>query len=411
MLPTKSNTADQGCSPVSSNCVIWQGPDLSCINLCNGDTISSVVYKVATDLCTIKTSLDLTNLDLSCLVSFCSSVNPAPTTKTLSAVLDFIIDKVCCLNAKVDALPAGGGSSYTEPNLALPTCLQYTDPGTGQVITTLVHNQYTLRLGTQFCSLKATVDSHTTTLSAYNTRITALENAPTVTLPLVTPNCILTPGTPTAMNLVLDELEAQYCTLRGVLGTNTALTTAVAQQCQGLGASNALSTSGTISSLSGWNATSTTIASAVQNLWVVLCDMRQTIYDLKNTVGATDCSAFLLGFSAATNEDRTQVTVFFNGGDTVIPSGFTNCTAQGSKITIKDTSGHTYTDNVNLVTAVTDTDGITFTVSGASLNTSQAYTITVEGCLIKNGNTCSKTATFTVSVPCPIISSVTATLT
>ena len=411
MLPTKSNTADQGCSPVSSNCVIWQGPDLSCINLCNGDTISSVVYKVATDLCTIKTSLDLTNLDLACLVSFCSSVNPAPTTKTLSAVLDFIIDKVCCLNAKVDALPAGGGSSYTEPNLALPTCLQYTDPGTGQTITTLVHNQYTLRLGTQFCSLKATVDSHTTTLSAYNTRITALENAPAVTLPLVTPNCILTPGTPTAMNLVLDELEAQYCTLRGVLGTNTALTTAVAQQCQGLGASNALSTTGTISSLPGWNATSTTIASAVQNLWVVLCDMRQTIYDLKTSVGATDCSAFLLGFSAATNQDRTQVTVFFNGGGTVIPSGFTNCTAQGSKITIKDASGKTYTDFVNLVTAVTDTDGITYTVSGAALNTSQAYTITVEGCLTKSGNTCSKTATFTVAVPCPIISSVTATLT
>ena len=411
MLPTKSNTADQGCSPVSSNCVIWQGPDLSCINLCNGDTISSVVYKVATDLCTIKTSLDLTNLDLACLVSFCSSVNPAPTTKTLSAVLDFIIDKVCCLNAKVDALPAGGGSSYTEPNLALPTCLQYTDPGTGQTITTLVHNQYTLRLGTQFCSLKATVDSHTTTLSAYNTRITALENAPAVTLPLVTPNCILTPGTPTAMNLVLDELEAQYCTLRGVLGTNTALTTAVAQQCQGLGASNALSATGTISSLPGWNATSTTIASAVQNLWVVLCDMRQTIYDLKTSVGATDCSAFLLGFSAATNQDRTQVTVFFNGGGTVIPSGFTNCTAQGSKITIKDASGKTYTDFVNLVTAVTDTDGITYTVSGAALNTSQAYTITVEGCLTKSGNTCSKTATFTVAVPCPIISSVTATLT
>ncbi len=411
MLPTKSNTADQGCSPVSSNCVIWQGPDLSCINLCNGDTISSVVYKVATDLCTIKTSLDLTNLDLACLVSFCSSVNPAPTTKTLSAVLDFIIDKVCCLNAKVDALPSGGGSSFTEPNIALPTCLQYNDPTTGQPVTSLIHNQYTLRLGNQFCTLKATVDSHATTIASHNTRITALENRPTTTLPLVTPNCILTPGTPTAMNLVLDELEAQYCTLRGVLGTNTALTTAIAQQCQGLGASSALSTTGTISSLPGWNAASTTVASAVQNLWVVLCDMRQTIFDLKTSVGATDCSAFLLGFSAATNQDRTQVTVFFNGGGTVIPSGFTNCTAQGSKITIKDASGKTYTDFVNLVTAVTDTDGITYTVSGAALNTSQAYTITVEGCLTKNGNSCSKTATFTVAVPCPIISSVTATLT
>ena len=412
MLPTKSNTADKGCSPVSSNCVIWQGPDLGCIDLCNGDAISDVVYKVATKLCTIQTSFDLSTLDLSCLVSFCSATNPAPTgdNKTLSAVLDFIIDKVCCLNTAIENLPAGGGSSYTEPNVALPTCLQYTDPGTGQTVTVLQHSAYTLRLANQHCSLKATVDGHTTTIAAHNTRITALENAPAVTIPQVTPNCIL-PAVPTAMNVVLDELEAQYCLLRTTLGTNTALTSAVAQQCQGLGASAALSTSGTISSLPGWNATSTTVASAMQNLWVVLCDMRQTIYDLKNTVGQTDCSAFLLDFTAATNEARTEVTVFFNGGGTVVPAGFTNCTALGSKITIKDTSGHVYTDNVNLVTAVTDTDGITYTVSGASLNTSQAYTITVEGCLIKDGNSCSKTATFTVSVPCPIISSVTATLT
>jgi len=410
MLPTKSNTADKGCSPVSSNCVIWQGPDLGCIDLCNGDAISDVVYKVATKLCTIQTSLDLSTLDLSCLVSFCSAANPAPTNKTLLAVLDFIIDKVCCLNTTIQNLPAGGGSSYTEPNVALPTCLQYQDPGTGQTVTVLQHSAYTLRLANQHCSLKATVDSHTTTIAAHNTRITALENAPAVTIPQVTPNCIL-PSVPTAMNVVLDELEAQYCLLRTTLGTNTALTSAVAQQCQGLGASAALSVSGTISSLPGWNATSTTIASSMQNLWVVLCDMRQTIYDLKNTVGQTDCSAFLLGFTAAANEARTQVTVFFNGGGTVVPSGFTNCTAQGSKITIRDTSGHVYTDNVNLVTAVADSDGITYTVSGAALNASQAYTITVEGCLTKDGNTCSKTATFTVSVPCPIISSVTATLT
>jgi len=408
MLPTKSNTADKGCSPVSSNCVIWQGPDLSCIDLCNGDAISDVVYKVATKLCTIQTSLDLSTLDLSCLVSFCSATNPAPTTKTLSAVLDFIIDKVCCLNTTIANLP-GGGSSFTEPNLALPTCLQYADPATGQTITQLVHNQYTLRLGNQFCSLKAAVDGHTTTLATYNTRITALETAPGLSLPTVTPNCIL-PATPTAMNVVLDKLEEEYCGLRNVLGANTALTASIAQQCQGLGASPALSTSGTISSLTGWNANSTSIASAVQNLWVVLCDMRQTIYDLKTTAGQTDCSSFLLGFSAAANEARTQVTVFFNGGETVIPAGFANCTAQGSKITIKDASGKTYTDYVNLLTAVTDTDGITYTVSSAALNTSQAYTITVEGCLTKNGNTCSKTATFTVSVPCPIITSVTATL-
>lgn len=412
MLPTKSNTADKGCSPVSSNCVIWQGPDLSCINLCNGDAVSDVVYKLATQLCTIKTSLDLSTLDLSCLVSFCSATNPAPTNKTLSAVLDFIIDKVCCLNTTIANLPASG-SSYTEPNLALPTCLQYTDPATGQTITQLVHNQYTLRLGNQYCTLKATVDTHTTTLATYNTRITALENSPAVTLPTVTPNCIL-PSTPTAMNLVLDELEAQYCNLRSVLGTNAGLTAAVGQQCQNLATQNALSQPGYVSGLTGWvpstgDALSGTVAGAIKNLWVVLCDMRSAIYDLKNAAGTTDCSAFLLGFSAAANEARTQVTLFFSGS-TVVPAGFANCNAQGSKVTIKDTSGHTYVGYVDLVAAQTDTDGVQFTVSGASLNASQNYTVTVEGCVSKNGNTCSKVATFTVAVPCPIITSVSATL-
>jgi hypothetical protein len=216
------------------------------------------------------------------------------------------------------------------------------------------------------------------------------------------------------MNLVLDELEAQYCNLRSVLGTNAGLTAAVGQQCQGLASQNALSQPGFVSGLNGWvptsgDALSGTVAGAIKNLWVVLCDMRSAIYDLKNTAGTTDCSAFLLGFSAAANEARTQVTLFFSG-TTVVPAGFANCNAQGSKVTIKDTSGHTYIGYVDLVAAQTDTDGVTFTVTGASLSASQNYTVTVEGCVSKSGNTCSKVATFDVPLPCPIITSVSATL-
>jgi hypothetical protein len=413
MLPTKSNTADKGCSPVSSNCVIWQGPDLSCINLCNGDAISDVVYKLATKLCTLQTSLDLSTLDLSCLVSFCAATNPAPTNKTLSAVLDFIIDKVCCLNTTIQNLP-GAGAGFVEPNLTMPTCLQYTDPATGQTITQLVHNQFTLRLGNQFCTLKATVESQAATLATYNTRITTLENRPGLTLPTVTPNCIL-PATPTAMNIVLDELEAQYCNLRSVLGTNAGITAAVGQQCQNLAAQDALSQAGFVGGLSGWvpatgDALSGTMAGAVKNLWVVLCDMRAAIFDLKTTAGATDCSAFILNFSAAANEARTTVTLFFSG-TTIVPAGFANCTAQGSKVTIKDTSGKTFTGYVDLIAAQTDTDGVPFTVSGAGLSVNSNFTVTVEGCVSKSGSTCSKVATYSVPVPCPIITSVTATLT
>lgn len=409
MLPVKSNTADKGCSPVSSNCVIWQGPDISCINLCNGDAISDVVYKLATQLCTIQTSFNLSTLDLSCLVSFCSATNPAPTgaNKTLSAVLDFIIKKVCCLNTTIQNLPQGG-ASYTEPNIALPTCLQYVDPATGQTVTELVHRQYTLRLANQHCSLKATVDGHTATIATHNTRITALENRPALTLPKVTPNCIL-PAISTDMNIVLDELESQFCLVRGVLGTNPALVSAIGQQCQGLASAPALSAPGTVSSLPGWNATSTTVASAIQNIFVVLCDMRLAVFNLNTTAGATDCSTFILGFNAAANEARTQVTLFF-AGSTVVPAGFANCTAQGSKVTIKDSANKTFTGFVDLIAAQTDIDGVTFNISAAALNTSSNYTVTVEGCVSKSGSTCNKVATFNVSVPCPIITSVSATL-
>jgi hypothetical protein len=328
--------------------------------------------------------------------------------------LDFIIKKVCCLNDTVKNLDLTGGAGYVEPNVSLPTCLQYTDPTTGQTVTQLQHSVFTLKLANSYCSLKATVDTHTTQLTTLGTRITALESAGGISLPTVVPNCLLTPGTPVQMNVLLDELEAQYCNLRAVLGTNAGITSAIAQQCSNLGNQNALSQAGYVSGLTGWvpasgDALSGTLAGAVKNLWTVLCDMRAAIYDLKNTAGQTDCSAFILGFTAAANSDRTQVTLFFQG-TTVVPAGFANCTQQGSKVTIADTSGHTYTGYVDLVAAQTNASGVAFTVSGASLNTSQAYTVTVFGCVSKSGSTCSKEAKQTVSVPCPIISSVTATL-
>ena len=51
------NLDNSPCSPISSNCVVWQGPDISCLNLCTGDTISDVVAAMATELCTILDTL------------------------------------------------------------------------------------------------------------------------------------------------------------------------------------------------------------------------------------------------------------------------------------------------------------------------------------------------------------------
>lgn len=405
MLPVKSNTADPGCTPVSSNCVVWQGPDIPCINLCTGDTVSSVVYKVASDLCLIKSSWDLTNLDLSCLVEFCTSVGPAPTTKTLAAVLDFIVKKVCCLN---DLIEAGTGTPEPpapEAPLALPTCLQTSgDAATGYQIS---HRNFTLRLGDRFCTLKTAVDA----MADHEDRISDLESRPAITLPTVTPQCIL-PSSPTAMNVVLAELEKQYCLLRTALGTNSQITLATAQQCTGLTNANALSQPGLMSGYTNWIANPTNMAQAFQNLWITVCDLRGAIAALKNCCTTADCTQFVLGCDVSTNNDRTVVTLDFNPG-TVIPSGFINAVS-GSTITISD-KVNTKTFPLDLVQYASSTGVLSLTVAGSgvvgqALNTSQEYTITITGRIIKDQTSCERTITKTASLACPVISSVTATL-
>jgi len=417
MLPTKSNTAEQGCVPVSSNCVVWQGPNLACLNLCNGDTVSDVVYKVAEKLCTIQSELVLTDQQLSCLLTFCSSVGPAPTTKTVSAVLDFIIKKVCCLNTRITTLESGSGSGSgtgtqaVDPLLNVAQCLQFQDPATGQTITQLAHTQYTLRIGNQYCSLKAVVDQHTSQITTLTTRVTALEARPIAqALPTVVPNCILTPGTATAMNLVLDELENQYCLLRGVLGTNTQLTTATASQCANLSSANALSQPGTMSGYTGWNASVTNLAQAFQNLWITVCDIRAAVASLKGSA-TVDCTQFVLSFDASANNDRTEITLDFNPG-TIIPAGFSNA-AIGSKVVVSDgTNSKTFDINLtNLAASGVFTAVVAGgSVVGTALNTSQPYTVTVTGNITKDGQNCNKNASKTISVPCPIITNVTATI-
>ena len=57
MIPTNSNNLTN-CDPISSNCVIWQGPDLPCVEICTGDTISDVVAALCTELQLLQTLIE-----------------------------------------------------------------------------------------------------------------------------------------------------------------------------------------------------------------------------------------------------------------------------------------------------------------------------------------------------------------
>ena len=168
MIPTQSSSDTNGCNNISSNCVIWQGPDIACIDLCTGDTVSEVVAKLAEKLCDIISGVqsepDLSGFDLKCALP--SGTAPSTLKDNLQAIVDYIC-----------ALPSGGsGGSTTLPNINLCTNLEYEDPATGATVTSLPLDQYALLVGNRVCSILDSITTINNSLTALGDRITILEN-------------------------------------------------------------------------------------------------------------------------------------------------------------------------------------------------------------------------------------------
>lgn len=411
MLPTNSNTADQGCSPVSSNCVIWQGPNIACINLCTGDSVSDVVYKLATEVCEMKAQLDLSEVDFDCLVS--AAIGTPEPEHTLTTAITLLVNKVCDLDGIINALQNNDGSVNLDFAVQIPSdasCFYTTDIN-GDPVFSLAHSTFTKNIAKKVCQLNTLVSQHTSTLNNHETRIIALETAEDANNDLlVTPVCVLPTSPDVSVATAFEALEQQFCQLRTVTGMPTALSAALTYQCQGLGQENALSVNGTMSSLVGWKSPVTTVADALQNMFITLCDMRAAVKDIVvNGGGGTatgfNCSTVIVDFGVTLNEARTQATIFFAGLVT-IPDGVTDCTSQGAKLTFTDTNGSKSIHYINVTSNKSNTEGTTFTLTG--LNTSLNYNVLLEACFTKNGSQCTKTVNKTAPISCSVVSNVTA---
>jgi hypothetical protein len=344
----------------------------------------------------------MSDVDFNCLLTECTTTtNPQVT---VAGIIQLIIDNVCCsvntLTNVTNGLTDKTNNLYSEPELVLPECLQYIDPSTGLPVTTLVLSEYAVLTAQALCDLRATVNTQSSQIISIDNRVTILENEPGYVPPLVTPTCTygtVISGVPAEMNVVITNLDSAVCQLSSSIGSTTNILNAASQQCALLGSQTALSQSGTMSSLTGWNNTISNLAQSMQNLWVTVCDMRAAIYDVKQCCGQADCSLFFLGYSSGANTARDQVTVFFNLL-TTIPLGFANCPML-STITITDGDGNIYSDAFDLVSASTNPSGIIINVGAAYLNPALPYTITVTGCVVKDGVTCSKIVTQILAVP------------
>lgn len=323
MKPT--NTNGNGCDPMSSNCVVWQGPNIECIDLCKGDNISTVVAKLATELCNLIETFNIDNFDLSCF----NLAECAP--KDFKALINLLIEKIC-QDQGITTETVAGGCPDCEVNICAE--FQYTGP-TGDTVTTMQLKDYVLAIGNKLCTLVSQIGTIDDTLDSHNTRISNLEqaSAPTVNLPSVTPTCVL-PSTPQDLDVLLGAVEEEFCKLQNATGKDVDIITALNAACAGLNNQDRLAGNGTMSQIIGWNQTPNSLAQSFSNLWKTVCDLRSAVQFIQNNCCDTGCSSIDIVVDAVLN-NPTELVLTFSGS---IPNFYID-SPSATTITITDVSG------------------------------------------------------------------------
>ena len=292
------NLDNRPCSPISSNCVIWQGPDIPCIKLCTGDTVSDMVAKLGTELCTIMDQLNVSNYDLSCLdLTGCAPAD-------FKGLIQLLITRICELN---------GITPATEKASGCPDCVVSVAPCFVQgTQTTMQLIDYVQMIANRVCSILDEIANINNQITTINTTLADLQyqidNLPTYTLPSIPVDCILGPGNH-SLDVVLETLMNDdtlgYCRLLQATGTPAEVNAAVLSQCIA-DSDHALASGNPGTTFSAYYAGSwinsgtlgsaPTVANAINNAWIAICDIYTYLAS---------------GFNVA---DTTTVNLSYSGG-------------------------------------------------------------------------------------------------
>lgn len=391
------NADEKGCNPISSDCVIWQGPDIECIKLCKGDSVSTVVAKLATELCNLIDQFDIDAYDLDCLnLGDCGP-------KNFQDLIQLLIERICALEGIEPPTPEEGISGCPDCVVNIAECFYYQNPQ-GDTETTMQLIDYVTAIGNSVCTLIGQINTINQILENHEGRIEALENAPDpeVVLPLVTPVCVL-PAQPTDMNVVLAALETQFCELIGATGSAIDLYGAIAQQCAGLNDATQLAGSGNMSGITGWQSTVSNLAAAISNIWLTICDIRSAVQNIQVNCCPNNCDDIDVTMTASLPDPNT-LKVNFTGS---IPFGFTSCNPAGQSLRVQDESGGEIIVTVDVVANLNNLAGITFDLTGSPLNTTENLTLTIDSFCLKNteGTQCQSVLQYILgnTVNCPVL--------
>lgn len=388
------NLDNSPCSPISSSCVIWQGPNIPCIKLCTGDSITDVVYALATELCSIVDAVNISTLDLSCL----EITTGAPTN--LNELLQILVNKICELNdiststTSRNVARRGNTTCPTDCVVPVAECLQ-----TGGQ-TTMKLLDYIQLIGNKICSILTDISTINNSITNLTKRVTILESVPPTppyVLPSVTPDCTLADDTVESgiayqLDVILEALinddNHGYCALLSSTGQPSEITTAYLSQPVS-GTEVALSNcSQTLDEHFGidWFSSPGNLSQSFTDLWLTVKDLRDAYKTYTVVSGNSNVTVTPTTNTTACGPEL-QFSVKAKGSSVVAGSNIT--------VTSNEVDGNTaYTINAAASNLTTVSAGDNVTVTSTNPNpTTTNYEVKAKGVTASNTSSISTTVT------------------
>jgi hypothetical protein len=345
------NINSQNKDLISSNSIIWQGPDIPCIELCNGDNITSVVYKIAERICEFVGDIDkLKDLDYSCIIGYCET---CPKDYSIKSVFELLLNNDCRLKELIEDIQKQitTGNEFilnldykclTADLTAICGNLNVENITIQKVFQVLINNICDIE--TNQTDLEISINNLQSSMNSLNSSFvnntpTSISNTCSDNLyklkfdpnynPLsgIEPNGtrVKLPGV--HLETILDPL---LCDINSKLGSDVDFNSAISSQC----ITDYITASGIIN-----NPTSLSDLQSNDNL--ILCDLQERINYLEKNCYSLKCSDISLGFSQTYSAlNNTVILSFLSNYGTDIPYGFVDV---GSTITLTDVNGMTAT--------------------------------------------------------------------
>jgi len=412
MLPTNSGLAkSKGCNPVSSNCVVWQGPDLACIGLCKGDTVSEVIAKLAEELCTLVEMFDLSEFDFTCL-----SIPSSQTPENFGELAQVLIERICALEGIDNNTTTDAAGNDCPVNCIVPIadCFYYLNTA-GDTITTMPLLDYVSAIGNQICTLltdvailQQNVIDLQNQLNDSQGDIVILQNQKADSSSLNYQVSQKTnPSSPTLyITNALREVENSLIGTQDALGSANALYQNVIKEGF-LANEDKLWGSGKMSSIPGWTDTVQNAAESIGNLWLAITDIRSAVSYIQENCCSTSCSDIFLNFRAQLNTYPTASTItVYTDGSTGFNSDWKECGGQ-TRITVSDIYGNTTTFNADLLSIINEPGGQTFDITTSTVDVTTDLKVTAASCFnnVAIDSTCEKdyVSLISANVACPAV--------